>query len=235
MVFFCPLWKAAKHSHLSSDEEYTWVLTPEKLRYGVGTYYITAVLDRSKEGARQMPSLFSVVTAVTQCYFWDSLGSMWRSSGCQVRSCPLPFLKLVFIEIWLLYNIVLVSAIQKSQPHTHPLPPTSLGHRGARRLSFLCFPAGSHELFHMWKCIYVTSLQSCPALCDPVDYSPPGSLGKNPGVGCHALLQGIFPGSIYMSILISKFVPFAPCAHMSILCICISSSALEINSSVPFF
>ncbi|KAF4010845.1 hypothetical protein G4228_001843 [Cervus hanglu yarkandensis] len=66
------------------DEEYTWVLTPEKLRYGVGTYYITAVLDRSKEGARQTPSLFSAVTAVTQCYFWDSLSSTWRSGGCQV-------------------------------------------------------------------------------------------------------------------------------------------------------
>ena len=36
-------------------------------------------------------------------------------------------------------------------------------------------------------------------LCDPVDCSPPGSsihgdsLGKNTGVGHHALLQGIFP------------------------------------------
>ena len=45
----------------------------------------------------------------------------------------------------------------------------------------------------------VNSLQSCPTLCDPVDCSPPGSLvsedspGKNTGVGCHALLQGIFP------------------------------------------
>ena len=39
--------------------------------------------------------------------------------------------------------------------------------------------------------------QSCPALCDPVDCSPPGSPsmdspGKNPGVGCHFLLQGFF-------------------------------------------
>ena len=40
--------------------------------------------------------------------------------------------------------------------------------------------------------------QSC-RLCDPVDYSPPGSSvhgdspGKNTGGhGCHALLQGIF-------------------------------------------
>ena len=41
--------------------------------------------------------------------------------------------------------------------------------------------------------------QSCPTLCDPIDYSPLGSSvhgdspGKNTGVGCHALLQGIFP------------------------------------------
>ena len=43
------------------------------------------------------------------------------------------------------------------------------------------------------------SLQLCPTLCDPVDCSPPGSSvhgdfpGKNTGVGCHALLRGIFP------------------------------------------
>ena len=42
--------------------------------------------------------------------------------------------------------------------------------------------------------------QSCPTLCDPVDCSPPGSSvhgiawrGKHTGVGCRALLQGIFP------------------------------------------
>ena len=44
-------------------------------------------------------------------------------------------------------------------------------------------------------CIRAKSLQSCPTLCVPMDCSPPGSwdsLGKNTGVGCHALLQGIF-------------------------------------------
>ena len=41
--------------------------------------------------------------------------------------------------------------------------------------------------------------QSSPTLCDPMDCSPSGtsvqgdSPGKNTGVGCHALLQGIFP------------------------------------------
>ena len=48
--------------------------------------------------------------------------------------------------------------------------------------------------------------QLCPTVCDPMDCNPPGSSvhenspGKNTGVGCHALLQGIFltgiePGS----------------------------------------
>ena len=41
--------------------------------------------------------------------------------------------------------------------------------------------------------------QLCPILCDPMDCSPPGlsvcgdSPGKNTGVGCHVLLQRIFP------------------------------------------
>ena len=41
--------------------------------------------------------------------------------------------------------------------------------------------------------------QSCPTLCNPVDCSPPGSSvqgdspSKKTGVGCHFLLQGIFP------------------------------------------
>ena len=47
--------------------------------------------------------------------------------------------------------------------------------------------------------VKVLVTQSCPTLCDPMDCSPPGSSvhGDNPvkntGVGCHSLLQGIFP------------------------------------------
>ncbi|XP_078213738.1 polycystin-1-like protein 3 isoform X1 [Callithrix jacchus] len=66
------------------DEEYTWVLTPERLQHGIGTYYVTAVLSESQEGAQQMPSLVSVITAVTQCYYWDSHNRTWSSNGCQV-------------------------------------------------------------------------------------------------------------------------------------------------------
>ena len=45
----------------------------------------------------------------------------------------------------------------------------------------------------------VKDAQSFLTLCDPIDCCLPGSslhgdsLGKNTGVGCHALHQGIFP------------------------------------------
>ncbi|XP_049643392.1 polycystic kidney disease protein 1-like 3 [Suncus etruscus] len=66
------------------DEEYTWVLSHNRLQYGIGTYYITAVLNKSQDGGQQPATTFSVITAVTQCYFWDSHNSTWTSDGCQV-------------------------------------------------------------------------------------------------------------------------------------------------------
>ena len=50
----------------------------------------------------------------------------------------------------------------------------------------------SNELNKWW-------IKSCVRLCNPMDCSPPGSSihgdfpGKHTEVGCHALLQGIFP------------------------------------------
>ena len=52
---------------------------------------------------------------------------------------------------------------------------------------------------HLHEVCVCLVAQSCPTLCNPIGYSPPGSLvhgnspGKNTGVSCHALLQGIFP------------------------------------------
>ena len=51
----------------------------------------------------------------------------------------------------------------------------------------------------MHRCVCAKVLQSCPTLCDTMDFSPPrllchgDSLGRNAGVGCHVRLQGIFP------------------------------------------
>ena len=63
----------------------------------------------------------------------------------------------------------------------------------------------SHTSSFLWfTCLLYICLclvaQLCLTLCDPMDYSPPGSSvqgmnfpGKNTGVGHHGLLQGIFP------------------------------------------
>ena len=66
---------------------------------------------------------------------------------------------------------------------------------------------------HSLKALYLMhakSLQLCPTLCSPVDWSPPdssvhgNSSGLNTRVGCHALLQGIFPPQGLMSSLLTS-------------------------------
>ena len=62
----------------------------------------------------------------------------------------------------------------------------------------------STERIYVYECMYLTCesevlvIQSSPNICDPMDGSPSGSsvrgiLHKNTGMGCHFLLQGIFP------------------------------------------
>ena len=51
----------------------------------------------------------------------------------------------------------------------------------------------------LWHAVLCLVAQPCLTLCDPMDCSPTGSSvhgdfsGKNTGMGCHALFQGIFP------------------------------------------
>ena len=68
-----------------------------------------------------------------------------------------------------------------------------------RRESWSALGEVQHLEVSRWPefCVSVLVTQSCPTLCDPVDCSPPVPLsmdspGKNTGVGCHFLLQGIF-------------------------------------------
>ena len=80
-----------------------------------------------------------------------------------------------YIGSWVLYQ-----ERHLGSPHTH-----------RKALSSLTWDA--------WSPVKVKVAQSCPTLCNPMDCSLPGSsvhgdsLGKNMGVGCHALFQGIFP------------------------------------------
>ena len=58
----------------------------------------------------------------------------------------------------------------------------------------MCVCARAHVRVHAHMCA-----QLCPAICDPMEYSQPGSSclwnspAKNTEVGCYSLLQGVFP------------------------------------------
>ena len=66
---------------------------------------------------------------------------------------------------------------------------------------FPSFPGSGVESLRAGSVLFLLYLvtQWCLTLCNPMDCSPPGfsvhgdSPGENTGVGCHALLQGIFP------------------------------------------
>ena len=66
------------------------------------------------------------------------------------------------------------------------------------RESYLSLFNGSVVFYYIVLYAVCLVARSCLILCEPMDCSPPGfsfrgdSPGKNTGVGCHALLQGIF-------------------------------------------
>ena len=63
-----------------------------------------------------------------------------------------------------------------------------------------CFHVLTLWIVLLWTCVCVHLVaQPCLTLCNSIDSNPPSSSvhrdspGKNTGMGCHALLQGIFP------------------------------------------
>ena len=101
---------------------------------------------------------------------------------------------------------------KKIRVHCKPTPP---GHRSPHSS---WTPAPSVPL-----CCCCLVAQLCPTLCDPRDCSPPGSSVrgdspvKNTGVGCHSLLQVIFPtqGS-NPGLLEHRLVDSLPLSHLGI-------------------
>ena len=78
-------------------------------------------------------------------------------------------------------------------------------------------------------CVLGLAAQSCLTLCDPMDCSPPGSsvhrdsAGKNTGVGCHALLEGIFltqgsnPGLLHCRWILTHEPPGTPFMNLNVI------------------
>ena len=166
---------------------------------------------------------------------------------------------------------MLVSAMQRHEsviiiqiyhlPLKPPSPPhpTPLGCHSTR-LSSLCYTATSLQL----SCSVMSNSLQPPGLQPARLLCPWDSPGKNTGVGCHFLLQGIFPtqglnlcllhwqvdslplshlcfthDSEYMSVLffslsVCPTLSFPCCVHKSVLYICLSITSLQIDSSISF-
>ena len=76
---------------------------------------------------------------------------------------------------------------------------SNLGLLHHRQILYCLSPLGSCKMNNK-VCMLVA--QSRPALCNPMDCSPPGSsvhrILKSTGVGCHFLLQGLNPGILHI-------------------------------------
>ena len=88
---------------------------------------------------------------------------------------------------WALCSLSVPVRVERSRQAS---PRTEIKEMGClHRISFNSFSI-------WWKELFTTLFsQSCLTLCDPMDYCslrPWDSPGKNTGVGCHFLLQGIF-------------------------------------------
>ena len=124
--------------------------------------------------------------------------------GCLAPSPTFPPIGDLSVTCLSLMDSILGSPLINEPAHRGPQPPPSPN---------LPLPFFSEELgrlltqgqvhgtetlgFAPYTCLHA-QLQSCPTFCNPKDCNPPSSYvhgdspGKNTGVGCHALLQGIF-------------------------------------------
>ena len=141
------------------------------------------------------PFLFSCST--TTLHFALSLKNVPQALAMSICKEFLHFFSTVtrYSIVWMHHNLFnqcssvqLLSRIRLFvTPWQHARPPCPSSTPGV-------YPNCSQ--FSFLRCLVI---QSCPTLCDPVDYSLPGSSvlgdspGKNTGVSCHAFLQGIFP------------------------------------------
>ena len=112
--------------------------------------------------------------------------------------------------------------------HSHLGTQAYLGSFACEQLSCVSFSAWIfHMLFvpaepNLNQTTYMpcSVAKSCPSLCDPMDSNPPGLLcpwgfsDKNTEVGCHFLLQGIFPDEILNPCFPHWQVDSLPLSHL---------------------
>ncbi|XP_019360809.1 PREDICTED: polycystic kidney disease protein 1-like 2 [Gavialis gangeticus] len=72
------------HTKMTGDTSSTWVLSPEELTFGEGSYYFLVKQDMEMDSTASSDLTVAVTCFVSQCVFWDELQGNWNSYGCHV-------------------------------------------------------------------------------------------------------------------------------------------------------
>uniref|UniRef100_A0A669QX05 Polycystic kidney disease protein 1-like 2 n=1 Tax=Phasianus colchicus TaxID=9054 RepID=A0A669QX05_PHACC len=68
----------------TGGETNTWVLSPEELIFGEGTYYLMVSQDMGMDSTVYDGLAIAVTCFASRCVFWDEQQGNWNSYGCQV-------------------------------------------------------------------------------------------------------------------------------------------------------
>ena len=150
---------------------------------GVSVAYNQTLLSDSGENFIQTTKEGSQEGQLQNLDIWN-IRSQTKKINSHKHRCKVPQLGLSD-KFWLGTCAILWDR----EPLRDAVPPTDLE------------DLGGADLWRGWQnpCVLCLVAQSCQTLCKPMDCSQPDSSvhgdspGKSTGVGCHALLQGIFP------------------------------------------
>lgn len=205
-----PLWKPAKHScccpqmriHMGAEA---------RRNCGMGSAPTTSQPCWIKSKERLSDAHPALGGHVTQCYFWDSLNSMWKSSGCQDRP------PLFFILSSVKYDCFTVCVgfccpNKANQPYTHHPPLPFSGLYRALSLSYCAsqqVPAS--YLFHTCSVHVVSCFSHAQLTATQWTIACQSLLRQEYWVDCRLALFRYTWRHMYVS-LISN-LPLSPCAH----------------------
>ncbi|NWI70106.1 PK1L2 protein, partial [Todus mexicanus] len=68
----------------TGGETNTWILSPEELVFGEGTYYFMVSQDTEKDSTVHDSLTLAVTCFASRCVFWDERQGSWNSYGCHV-------------------------------------------------------------------------------------------------------------------------------------------------------
>uniref|UniRef100_A0ABM5EUS9 Polycystin-1-like protein 2 n=1 Tax=Pogona vitticeps TaxID=103695 RepID=A0ABM5EUS9_9SAUR len=78
------------HLPYNGDEIHSWILYPEDLVFGEGTYYLVVKPETELRAVGVGDINVSITCFISQCVFWDEIHGNWNSYGCHVGSRTTP-------------------------------------------------------------------------------------------------------------------------------------------------